>query len=138
VIQSMVRDAGFELKINLIEFASSLAAATRGEFQSYLIGWSGRADADGDLYVFLHSGAGQNDGHYSNPIVDKALDTARTLTDIADRRAQYATMLAQERKDLPIIYLFHPVNIVALSSKIAGFRSVPDGMIRLQGLSESK
>ncbi|HEX4366734.1 MAG TPA: ABC transporter substrate-binding protein [Rhodopila sp.] len=138
VIQSMVRDAGFDLKINLIEFASSLAAATRGDFQSYLIGWSGRADADGDLYVFLHSGAGQNDGHYSNPVVDTALDTARTLTDIAARRAQYATMLAQERKDLPIIYLFHPVNIVALSTKIAGFRAIPDGMIRLQGLSESK
>jgi peptide/nickel transport system substrate-binding protein len=138
VIQSMVRDAGFDLKINLIEFASSLAAATRGDFESWLIPWSGRADADGNLYVFLHSGAGQNDGRYSNPIVDAALDTARTLTDPAARRAEYGKMLAQERKDLPIIYLYHPVNVVGLSAKISGFRPVPDGMIRLQGLSESK
>jgi peptide/nickel transport system substrate-binding protein len=138
VIQSMVRDAGFDLKINLIEFASSLAAATRGDFESYLIPWSGRADADGNLYVFLHSGAGQNDGRYSNSIVDAALDTARTLTDPAARRAEYGKMLAQERKDLPIIYLYHPVNVVGLSAKLSGFRPVPDGMIRLQGLSESK
>jgi peptide/nickel transport system substrate-binding protein len=138
VIQSMVRDAGFDLKINVIEFASSLAAASQGNFQSYLIGWSGRVDPDGNLYVFLHTGAGQNDGRYSNPIVDAALDTARTLTDTAARRAQYTTLLEQERKDLPIIYLLHPVNIVGLSAKVNGFRAVPDGMIRLQGLSVAK
>jgi peptide/nickel transport system substrate-binding protein len=135
VIQAMVREAGFEMKINLIEFASSLAAATQGDFESWLIGWSGRADADGDLYVFLHTGAGQNDGRYSNPIVDKALETARGLTDVAARRDQYTILLEQERKDLPIIYLNHPVNIVGLSAKLSGFRPVPDGIIRLQGLS---
>ena len=85
--------------------------------------------------MFLHTGAGQNDGHYSNSIVDQALDDARTLTDPAARRAEYGKMLAQERKDLPIIYLYHPVNVVGLSAKIAGFRPVPDGIIRLQGLS---
>jgi peptide/nickel transport system substrate-binding protein len=138
VLQSMLRDAGFDVKINLIEFASSLAAATRGDFETYLIPWSGRADADGNLYVFLHTGAGQNDGRYSNAIVDQALDAARSLTDPAARRAQYTTMLAQERKDLPIIYLYHPVNVVGLSAKLSGFRPVPDGIIRLQGLSVAK
>ncbi len=138
VIQSMVRDAGFDLKLNVIEFASSLAAANQGNFQSYLIGWSGRVDPDGNLYVFLHTGAGQNDGRYSNPIVDAALDTARTLTDTAARRSEYTKLLEQERKDLPIIYLLHPVNIVGMSAKITGFRPVPDGMIRLQGLSVTK
>ena len=138
VIQSMVRDAGFDLKINLIEFASSLSAAARGDFESYLIPWSGRADADGNLYVFLHSGAGQNDGRYANPIVDAALDTARTLTDPAARRVEYTKMVEQERKDLPIIYLYHPMNVVGLSAKLSGFRAIPDGMIRLQGLSVAK
>ncbi|MEA2770024.1 MAG: peptide/nickel transport system substrate-binding protein, partial [Acetobacteraceae bacterium] len=42
VIQSMVHDAGFEVKINLVEFASSVAAGTQGNFETYLIGWSGR------------------------------------------------------------------------------------------------
>jgi peptide/nickel transport system substrate-binding protein len=60
------------------------------------------------------------------------------LTDIAGRRAQYTTVLEQERKDLPIIYLNHPVNIVGLSAKISGFRPIPDGVIRLQGLSVTK
>jgi peptide/nickel transport system substrate-binding protein len=138
VIQSMVRDAGFEVKINLVEFASSVSAGNQGTFETYLIGWSGRTDADGNLYTFLHTGMGQNDGHYSNPVLDDALDTARTLTDPAARVAQYATMMQQERKDLPIIYLYHPVNIVGLSAKLNGFRPVPDGLIRLQGLSSGQ
>jgi peptide/nickel transport system substrate-binding protein len=138
VIQSMVHDAGFEMKINLVEFASSLAAANQGNFETYLIGWSGRTDADGNLYSFLHSGMGQNDGHWSNPVADQALDAARALTDPAARVAQYATFMEQERKDLPTIYLYNPVNIVGLSAKLSGFRPVPDGIIRLQGMTVTK
>ena len=138
VIQSMVREAGFELKINLIEFASSLSAATQGNFESYLIGWSGRADPDGNLYAFLRTGVGQNDAHYSNAVVDDMLDRARQVSGVAERRALYAKMWQQERADLPLIYLWTPVNIVGLSAKLTGFKPVPDGMIRLQGLEMGK
>ena len=134
----MVGEAGFALKIQLVEFASSLQAANRGEFQAYQIGWSGRTDPDGNLYSFLKTGAGQNDGHYSNAIVDAGLDAARASTDPAARIAAYTKVMQQERQDLPIIYLYHPDNIVALSAKLSGYRSIPDGMIRLQGLSASK
>jgi peptide/nickel transport system substrate-binding protein len=135
VIQSMVKDAGFDVKLNLIEFASSLQAATRGEFEAYLIGWSGRADPDGNMFSFLTSGAGQNDGHYSNPALDKALTGARATVDVAARRDDYEAALQVLRQDLPLIYLFSPVNIVGMSTKLTGFRPVPDGMIRLQGLA---
>ena len=138
VIQSMVQEAGFELKINLIEFASSLSAANQGNFEAYLQGWSGRTDPDGNLYSFLHTGLASNDGHYSNAIVDAALDAARTTTDPTVRLAQYGRMMEQVNKDVPLIYLYNPVNIVGLSAKLSGFRAVPDGMIRLQGLSVAK
>jgi peptide/nickel transport system substrate-binding protein len=138
VIQSMVAEAGFAVKIQLVEFASSLQTATRGDFQAYQIGWSGRTDPDGNLYQFLKSGAGQNDGHYANATVDEALEAGRAATDPAARIAAYTKVMQQERQDLPIIYLYHPVNIVGLSAKLAGFRPVPDGLIRLQGLSVTK
>jgi peptide/nickel transport system substrate-binding protein len=138
VIQSMVQEAGFDVKINLIEFAASLQSATRGEFEAYLIGWSGRADPDGNTFQFLTTGAGQNDGHYSSAIVDKALTDARRSVDPAYRRGHYETAMHQLREDLPLIYLQTPVNIVGMSAKLTGFRPVPDGMIRLQGLMVSK
>jgi peptide/nickel transport system substrate-binding protein len=136
VIQSMVKEAGFDVKLNLIEFAASLQAATRGEFQAYLIGWSGRADPDGNMFAFLTTGSTQNDGHYSNPALDKALNDARRNVDFAYRRDHYDTALQILRQDMPLIYLLSPVNVVGMSTKLTGFRPVPDGMIRLQGLAK--
>ena len=81
VIQAMVKEAGFELKLNAMEFASSLQAANRGDFETYLVAWSGRVDPDGNIWTFSHSGGGQNDGKYSNPEVDRLLDEARAVTD---------------------------------------------------------
>jgi peptide/nickel transport system substrate-binding protein len=135
VIQSMASEAGFDVHIQSMEFASSLAAAPRGEFQAYLIGWSGRVDIDGNTYAFLHTGAANNDGHYSNTDVDKLLDEARGMTEVGQRKELYAQMWPQLRQDLPITYLYTPTNIVGMSAKITGFRPVPDGMIRLQGLT---
>jgi peptide/nickel transport system substrate-binding protein len=138
VIQSMVHDAGFELKINPVDTAASLSAGQQGNFETYTIGWSGRPDPDGNLYVFLHSAINQNYGHYNSPVVDSALEAARTVTDPTARLAEYSKMMTQLRQDMPVIYLYHPVNIVGMQAKLTGFRPVPDGLIRLQGLSAAK
>jgi peptide/nickel transport system substrate-binding protein len=138
VIQSMAAEAGFDVHIQAMEFASSLQASQRGEYQAYMIGWSGRVDVDGNTYAFLHSGQGNNVSHYANPTVDKLLEEARGTIDLAKRRTLYADMWTEERKDLPITYLWIPRNIVGMSAKLNGFRPVPDGMIRVQGLEMAK
>src|SRR6266849_4577833 len=48
VIQSMAAEAGFDLKIRVIEFATSFKQAQAGEFQIFQINWSGRIDPDGN------------------------------------------------------------------------------------------
>src|ERR1700675_2238888 len=83
VIQSMAAEAGFDLKIRVLEWATSLKQAQAGEFQVFQINWSGRIDPDGNAYVFLHSNAPQNDGKYSNPEADKLFEDARLVTDPA-------------------------------------------------------
>jgi peptide/nickel transport system substrate-binding protein len=135
VIQSMAREAGFDVKIRSTEFASSLQAAYAGDFEAYLIGWSGRADPDGNMWQMLHDGGTFNYGHYRNHDVDQALDDARTVASVEQRRAAYAKVWEHERDDLPLIYLWAPVNIVGLKASITGFRQVPDGLIRLQGMA---
>jgi peptide/nickel transport system substrate-binding protein len=135
VIQSMANEAGFDVKIRSMEFASSLQAAYAGDFQAYLIGWSGRADPDGNMWQMLHDGGTFNYGHYKNADVDKALDDARTVAGVEQRRAFYAKVWAHERDDLPLIYLWSAANIVGLKASITGFRQVPDGLIRLQGMA---
>ena len=134
VIQSMAAEAGFAVTIRTLEFASSLQAAYQGDFQAYLIGWSGRSDADGNMWQMLHSGGTFNYGKYANADTDHLLDEARLYTDPAARRDRYRQVWEQERKDLPLIYLWSTRNIVGMKKSLVGFQQVPDGLIRLQGL----
>ena len=138
VIQSMVAEAGFELKIKTMEFASSLTAGYAGDFQAYMIGWSGRSDPDGNMWQMLHSGGTFNYGKYSNAEMDSWLDDARKVSDVASRSALYNKVWALERQDLPLVYLYTSRNIVGLRKEVNGFRQVPDGLIRLQGMTIDK
>ena len=138
VIQSMAKEAGFAVKLRTLEFATSLQAGHKGDFQAYLIGWSGRVDPDGNLTGFLHSGAFFNYGHYSNPAMDKLLADGLATNDFAKRKAIYDQVQELSNKDLPLMYLYTLANIVGMKKSVQGFVPVPDGMIRLQGVSMSK
>jgi peptide/nickel transport system substrate-binding protein len=134
VIQSMAAEAGFDLKIRVVEFATTFKQAQAGEFQAFLIGWSGRIDPDGNSYVFMHTGAPQNDGGYSNPEADKALEDARLVTDPAQRKAVYEKLTKIVLHDEPLIYLYHRKLLIAHTTKLEGYKQVPDGLVRVIGL----
>ena len=134
VIQSMAAEAGFDLKIRVIEFATSFKQAQAGEFQVFQINWSGRIDPDGNAYVFLHSKAAQNDGGYANPAADKAMEEARVINDPAQRKAIYEKLTGIVLNDEPIIYIYHRKLLIAHTNKLEGYRQMPDGLVRVVGL----
>lgn len=135
VIQSMAAEAGFAVTLRAMEFASSLQAAARGEFQTYLVGWSGRTDPDGNIFTFTHTGGGQNDGRYTNAEVDRLLEAARVELDFEKRRDLYAQVLRIALgQDANRVYLWHRKNIMAHQARLVGYRPISDGMIRLQGM----
>jgi peptide/nickel transport system substrate-binding protein len=134
VIQSMAAEAGFDLKIRLIEFATSLAQAQAGEFQLFLLGWSGRIDPDGNSYIFLHTKAPQNESFYSNPEADKLLEEARLVTDPAKRKTIYEKLTAIVLHDEPLIYIYHRKLLFAHTTRLEGYTQVPDGLVRVVGL----
>jgi len=134
VVQSMAAEAGFDLKIRLIEFATSFKQAQAGEFQIFQINWSGRIDPDGNSYVFLHTKAPQNDGGYSNPEADKLMEDARAISDPEQRKAIYEKLTKILLNDEPIIYLYHRKLLFAHTKKLEGYRQMPDGLVRVIGL----
>ncbi len=135
VIQAMAAEAGFDVKLNAMEFASSLDAVYRGDFAAYLIGWTGRPDADGNLRDLLYSGAAQNAPGYNSKSFDHLLDQARSISDMPTRRGLYAQVFEQLHQDLPIVYLYAPRWLFGFSAKVQGFVPVADGMLRLGGVS---
>jgi peptide/nickel transport system substrate-binding protein len=138
VIQSMAAEAGFDIHIVAMEMTAAGQVEQRGDYQTYLSGWSGRVDADGNTFQFLHSDQGNNFTGYSNPAVDSLLEQGRATTDTGERRVLYQQVWEVLRRDLPITFLYSPRNIVAMTAKLSGFRQVPDGMIRIQGMEMAK
>jgi len=134
VIQSMVGEAGFNMKLQMSEFASLLDRQQRGDFQLSLSGWSGRPDPDGSIFSFINSKGTLNDGRYSNPQVDQWLTEARQTNDQATRQALYNQVINQLQHDMPIAYLYFEPRIFGMSKKLQGFKAWPDGLVRLAGL----
>jgi len=135
VLQAMAAEAGFDLKIRVTEFATSLTEAEQGRFQAFLIGWSGRIDPDGNSYVFLKCGAPQNNGHYCDPDVDGWLEEARKVSKSEGRKAIYGKIAEKSLREGSIIYLYHPLVIIAHTAKLEGYTQLGDGLVRVVGAS---
>jgi len=134
VVQSMAREAGFDVKIQATEFATSLNMADKGDFEAYVLAWSGRADPDGNLYSFDACNQPLNYAGYCNAETDALLNQSRTLRDPAERKKVYEQIAARVLKDRPIVYLYHRNWLWAYSAKLTGVRNVPDGLLRIAGL----
>jgi peptide/nickel transport system substrate-binding protein len=133
VLQAMAAEAGFDLKIRVTEFATSLTEAEQGRFQAFLIGWSGRIDPDGNSYVFLKCGAPQNNGQYCDKDVDGWLDEARKVSRFEERKAIYGKIADKSLREGSIIYLYHPLVIIAHTAKLEGYTQLGDGLVRVLG-----
>jgi len=135
VVQAMAKEAGFDIKIQSTEFASSLALGDKGQYEAYVLAWSGRADPDGNLQIHLSCKAALNYPGYCNAAVDELINKARTNLDPSERAKLYEQIAAQVvAKDRPIVFIFHRHWLWAHNAKLTGLRTVPDGMVRVQGL----
>jgi len=135
VVQSMAKEAGFDVKIQLTEFSTTLNMADKGQYEAYVLAWSGRADPDGNLYSHLVSKQPLNYAGYSNPEFDKVVAESRQTNDPAERSKFFEQAVKMEHRDRPIIYLYHRQWLWAHTTRLSGFKPVPDGLVRLQGLA---
>jgi peptide/nickel transport system substrate-binding protein len=131
VIQAMEKPIGFNVVLDPTEFVTSLNHEDAGQFETFAIGWSGRIDADGNIYNFIETNGSQNDSGYSNAVVDRALTNERKASSLQARLVSFHAALAQAAKDRPVIYLYHPVNRDAESKNVAGVQLYGDGLVRV-------
>ena len=57
------------------------------------------------------------------------------MTDVAQRRALYREAIDLIGARRNTIYLYHPNYIVSFPKSFKGYKSVPDGLIRVKGTS---
>ncbi len=132
VIQSMAREAGIDIKIQLTEFITMLQQAREGNMDADYVGWSGRIDPDANIHTLLGCKVPGNDGHYCNDEMEKLLQAARLTGDREARRQSYAGVMKILLDERPIIYLWHQKWIWGFTANLEGYVPYPDGLIRLR------
>ena len=134
VVQAMAREAGFDVKIQSTEFATSLNAADKGDYEAYVLAWSGRPDPDGNLYSFHACKQPLNYAGYCDAETDRLINASRAERDVGKRKALFEQIAARVLKERPVIYIYHRKWLYAFNPKLQGIRQIPDGLLRVQGL----
>ncbi|HET8653088.1 MAG TPA: ABC transporter substrate-binding protein [Gaiellaceae bacterium] len=130
VIQSMAREAGFQVDLQPTEFVTALRRQDQGNYDAFAIGWSGRVDPDGNIYQFVHSKGSLNNLGWGSGRMDLLLDNARKAATLKARKTLYSAAFRVLRSELPLIYLYHPVNRHGVTANVKGVRLYGDGLIR--------
>jgi peptide/nickel transport system substrate-binding protein len=135
VMQAMVREAGIDLRIQVLEIGALVRAQVSGEFEASLGFWGGRSDPDGNVSFHVGCAGPNNDGKYCNAELDSLLGRARAVAETPARAELYAGAAAVVLRDRPYVYLWHRRNYWGLSERVGGFTAYPDSVIRWAGLS---
>jgi len=135
IIQAMVKDVGFNMKIITQDAAAMVAATRRGDFEATMLLWSGRADPDGNAPIWLTCKGFVNWGQYCNPKLDDLYRQATVSDDVAKRKPLYDQATGIFFADQPDVVIYHFALLWGLSAKVQGFHGRPDGLWRPEGMA---
>jgi peptide/nickel transport system substrate-binding protein len=122
-VQQDLRQIGITVTIRTMEFAALVRdRVLPGTFDATLIWWT--TPPDPDQYAFYHSGQDNNNVRWSNPAADSLLALGRATLDVPRRQAIYREFQRIEMADPPVMVLFYPREIQAVSSRLVGFPSL--------------
>ena len=75
-----------------------------------------------------------NSAGYANPELDALLDAAGAEIDRTKRAEMYAKAEAMVNRDLPYVYLWVPMDVYGLSTRVVGWQPSPDSRINLHDI----
>lgn len=125
VVQSMLKDAGFNVEIEAFEPQTLILYLKDGKFQmntSVWIGGNQNPSFYQDLFASGNSPEkipyGRNRARYSNPEFDKIINDAARETDQAKAAKLYARAQEIVSRDVPLVPLWYPSGIVISNKRI--------------------
>lgn len=132
-LQSQVKEGGFDMKLEPMEYTAVLDAQTRGDFEVIYLGWSGRIDPNDNSAGFLSTDGSKNYSGVSDSKLDQLLVDAATETDTKKRAKLYADVIERQAKINSIIYMYRQGLLTAYSKDVAGIDVFADGVVHLSG-----
>ncbi|WP_226667562.1 ABC transporter substrate-binding protein [Metabacillus litoralis] len=130
VIQASFSEIGVKAEIQSVDWATYLDKASKGEFDAYMLGWTGdNGDPDNFLYTLLDKDSigSNNYSYYSNEKLHDVLIQAQTETDQAKRNELYKQAQEIIHDDAPWVPLVHSTPLLAGASDLINYLPHPTG-----------
>jgi peptide/nickel transport system substrate-binding protein len=130
VIQESLGKIGVKVKIQSVDWATYLDKAAKGEFDMFMLGWTGdNGDPDNFLYTLLDKDSigSNNYSYYSNDQLHEILIKAQTETDQAKRNALYEQAQVIIHDDAPWVPLVHSTPLLAAAKDVVNYLPNPTG-----------
>ena len=119
-LQQDWKSIGMDVSIETVEFAALVRDNLQpGKYDAILIWWT--TPPDPDQYSYYATGQINNNVAYSNRRADSLLLAGKRETDPDRRRALYNAFQALELDDPPVLVLYYPREIQAMTGRLAGF-----------------
>jgi len=131
VIQQQLREVGIQVEIRSYEFATFYADITHGNFQLFSLRWIGD-NLNPQIFESVFDSAnipprGKNRGHYSNPQVDRLIETARGEPNPNLRKVYYSEIQKILADDLPYVSLWYVNNVCVANKRVQDIHLTPAG-----------
>lgn len=130
-VQAATKEAGFDIKVQPMEYTALLDAQDRGDYELLQLGWSGRVDPHGNLYTFHYPGAANNVTGVDDDKLSDLLTRASEVTDEGERAELYGQASERIGEINSIIYLYRQKNLTAYTENVAGIDVYSDGVVHL-------
>lgn len=126
LIQSMLKEIGINVEINMVEVAAVLDQASKGAFDLNFSSWG---DVDPDmLYLLMHSsqiGGGLNYGRINNKELDALLEKGRTTMNAEERKKIYADIQKIAVEQAYGVPLYTPKTFKVVNKRVQGAKPNP-------------
>ncbi|MCM3569456.1 ABC transporter substrate-binding protein [Neobacillus mesonae] len=130
VIQESLSKINIKANIKSVDWATYLEKANKGEFDMFMLGWTGdNGDPDNFIYTLLDKDSigSNNYAQYSNDELHKILIEAQTVADQEKRNELYKKAQEIVHEDAPWVPLVHSTPLLAASKDVANYLPHPTG-----------
>jgi peptide/nickel transport system substrate-binding protein len=134
VIQNSLKEVGINAQIETLENNTLLDQLAKGQFEMNTSQWVGGnqdpiffRDLFASSFTPEKNKGGRNRSRYSNPEFDKIIEEAVNTVDKTKAKELYTRAQEIVSRDLPLLPLWYPANMVVASKRIGNIKINPSG-----------
>ncbi len=131
VVQAMAREAGINIEIVSLDWATQLSRYSSGNYEATIFGFSSRLDPSLMFGVLIGDRKADPRKVWNTPEAIALFNQSVAAGDTKARQAVFDRMEAAFRRDVPAIILYNSRRVTSMRSTVTGYRSWPGQTQRL-------